>query len=409
MHESSKTLENRSNFVLQKRFFPFFLTQCSGAFNDNLYKNLMVLLVTFNAQRYTTLDPALVANLAAGLFILPYVLFSAPAGQLADAMNKARIMRGVKIAEIGIMGLASAGFFLHSLPLLLGALFLMGVHSTVFGPVKYAVLPQVLSERELLGGNAWVEMGTFVSILLGTLAAGYMSTHGDQPELLSLSIVMTAVLGFVFSSAIPDTGEPKARPALSFHPGATRRLIRQTKNQTRVWHSVVAISWFWLMGSVLLAQLPAIVKDILQLGSNEVTGLLAAFSVSVGVGSLLCEKLLRGEVKLAIVPWAGAGISAFSIHLGLSNAQWAMLDLSLIGIFSGLFIVPLYTLIQKESPRDTTSSAIAANNIMNAFYMVGGAVATIGLLSVGLDALQVVAVSGVLNIVFLVWWVRRLG
>nr|MCE2680316.1 MFS transporter [Burkholderiales bacterium] len=298
---------------------------------------------------------------------------------------------------------------LHSLPLLLGALFLMGIHSTVFGPVKYAVLPQVLSERELLGGNAWVEMGTFVSILLGTLAAGYMSTHGDQPELLSLSIVMTAVLGFLFSSAIPDTGEPKARPALSFHPGATRRLIQQTKNQRRVWHSVVAISWFWLMGSVLLAQLPAIVKEILQLGSNEVTGLLAAFSVSVGVGSLLCEKLLRGEVKLGIVPWAGAGISVFSIHLGLSNAQWAMLDLSLIGICSGLFIVPLYTLVQKESPRDATSSAIAANNIMNAFYMVGGAVATIGLLSVGLNALQVVVVSGVLNIVFLVWWVRRLG
>ncbi len=409
MREHLTTLENRSSFVFQKRFFPFFLTQCSGAFNDNLYKNLMVLLVTFNAQRYTSLDPALVANLAAGLFILPYVLFSAPAGQLADAMNKASIMRGVKIAEIGIMLVASLGFYLHSLSLLLGALFLMGIHSTVFGPVKYAVLPQVLSERELLGGNAWVEMGTFVSILLGTLAAGYMSTHGDQPELLSLSIVMTAVLGFLFSSAIPDTGEPKARPALSFHPGATRRLIQQTKNQTRVWHSVVAISWFWLMGSVLLAQLPAIVKDILQLGSNEVTGLLAAFSVSVGVGSLLCEKLLRGEVKLAIVPWAGAGISAFSIHLGLSNAQWAMLDLSLIGIFSGLFIVPLYTLVQKESPRDATSSAIAANNIMNAFYMVAGAVATIGLLSVGFNALQVVAVSGVLNIVFLVWWVRRLG
>ena len=366
----------------------------------------MVLLVTFNAQRYTSLDPALVANLAAGLFILPYVLFSAPAGQLADVMNKARIMRSVKIAEIGIMGLASAGFFLHSLPLLLAALFLMGVHSTVFGPVKYAVLPQVLSDRELLAGNAWVEMGTFVSILSGTLAAGYMSTHGEQPELLSLSIVFTAVLGFLFSSAIPDTGEPDVRLSLSFHPRATRRLIQQTRRQARVWHSVIAISWFWLMGSVLLAQLPAIVKDVLRLGSNEVTGLLAAFSISVGVGSLLCEKILRGEVNLKIVPWAGVGISVFSLHLGLSGANWAMLDLSLIGIFSGLFIVPLYTLVQKESPRQTTSSAIAANNIMNALFMVGGAVGTIGLLGLGLGALDVVVVSGVLNIVFLFGWVR---
>jgi len=405
MRESSKTLEKRSSFVLQKRFFPFFLTQCSGAFNDNLYKNLMVLLVTFNAQRYTDLDPALVSNMAAGLFILPYVLFSAPAGQLADAMNKAKVMRGVKLAEIAIMLFASVGFFLHSLPVLLVALFMMGVHSTMFGPVKYAVLPQVLSDRELLAGNAWVEMGTFVSILLGTLAAGYMSTHGDHPALLALSIVFTAVLGFLFSFAIPDTGEPRVFPALSFHPKATRRLIQETKTTSRVWHSIIAISWFWLMGSVLLAQLPAIVKDILKLGADEVTTLLAAFSISEGVGSLLCERILHGVVNLKIVPWAGVGISLFSLHLGLSGAHWAVLDLSLIGVCSGLFIVPLYTLLQQESPRDATSSAIAANNIMNAFYMVGGAVGTIALLSLGLNALDVVVVSGVLNIFFLVWWV----
>lgn len=396
----------RSPLLLQKRFAGFFWTQCSGAFNDNLFKNLLVLLVTFNAARYTDLSPALVANLAAGLFILPFVLFSAVAGQLADAMDKVRIMRAVKLAEIAIMLVASAGFYLHSLGILLAALFLMGVHSTVFGPVKYSLLPHVLRQQELLSGNAWVEMGTFVSILLGTLAAGYMTQHGDEPLYLSLAVVGTAIVGFAVSLRIPPMGGHTQWPAVSWHPGATRRLVVHLRAQRSVWHGIVAISWFWLMGSLLLAQLPAIVKDVLQRDAEEVTTLLAVFSVSVGAGSLLCERLMRGTVRLNGVVWAGLGISVGVLHLWWSDAQWAAADLFFVGVCSGLFVVPLYTLIQRDSPLEQTSRAIAVNNILNAVFMVGGALSAMVLLSVGMNALQLLACSAMLNVVFVLWWWR---
>ena len=256
----------RSQFTLlaQRRFGPFFATQLAGAFNDSFLKQLVILLVTFHAADYTTLSAGLVANLAAGLFILPFVLFSAYAGQLADRFDKARIIRGVKLAEVAIMGIACAGFYLHSLPLLLLSVFAMGCHSTFFGPVKYSLLPRVLVKDELTGGNGLLEMGTFLSILGGTLVAGVLAAVTTDPLWLSVALVAVAGAGLFSSLFIPATGE--AAPDLKLHFSVVSETIATLKLAHRegvgVWNSLLAISWFWFIGAVVLSQIPALGKDV---------------------------------------------------------------------------------------------------------------------------------------------------
>jgi len=409
-------VSSQSGLLRSRRFLPLFLTQFLGAFNDNIFKNALVVLLTFQAARWTSLDPAVLANLAAGVFILPFFLFSATAGQLADKFDKAGLARLVKLLEIGIMLVAGLGFWLGSLGWLFTALFLLGLQSTLFGPVKYALLPQHLRPEELLGGNALVEAGTFVSILLGTLAGGLLAV--GHPMFIAGVGLLVALAGYLTSRAIPPA--PAPAPGLKIHPnplGETWRNIGFARQNRTVFLSILGISWFWFFGALFLAQFPVYAKDVLGGSESTVTLLLATFTVGVGLGSLACEKLSGRRVEIGLVPFGSIGLTLFALDLALASPQalpaqaplalmqligqmttWRVLaDLALIGLFGGFFIVPLYALVQMRSPEDCRARIIAANNIMNALFMVVGAVLAAGLLAAGLTIPMLFAVAALVN------------
>ena len=402
--------------LAQRRFLPFFGAQALGAFNDNVYKNVLVILATYHAARYTTLEPQLLTNVAAGLFILPYVLFSGIAGQLADRYDKALVLKAVKAAEIAIMAIAGLGFATHSIEVLLAALFLMGVHSTFFAPAKYGLLPEVLEEAELVGGNALVEMGTFVAILLGTLAAGLLAAEANA-GLIVIALIAIATAGFASSLAIPRLGPAAPSLRVDWRPWtSTWDNLRAARESRTVFLSILGISWFWFYGALVLAQLPLYTKDVLGGGEQVVTLLLVAFSAGVGVGSLLCEKLSGHKVEIGLVPFGSIGLTVFAIDLyfatpaGVSApaleavqfirrpGSWrVLLDLALIGVFGGFFIVPLYALVQQRSRREVMSRVIGANSILNAVFMVAAAGLAAAALSAGLTIPQLLLATGVLN------------
>ena len=393
------------NLLATRRFAPFFVTQFLGAFNDNLFKNALVVLLTFHAASWTTMAPELLANLAAGVFILPFFLFSASAGQLADKYDKALLSRLVKVLEMLIMGVAALGFFMHSLSILLGALFLLGLHSTLFGPVKYAILPQHLREDELVGGNALVESGTFVAILLGTLAGGLLAGVGGHPGWVAFAGLLVAALGFAASCRIPAAPAPVPDLKVNLNPfSETWRNIGFARRERVVFLSILGISWFWLYGALFLAQFPVYAKNVLGGDETSVTLLLATFTVGIGLGSMLCEKLSGKHVEIGLVPFGSIGLTVFGVDLlfaspaslppgaplaiGALLAQpeiWRVLfDLFALGLFGGFFIVPLYVLIQLRSASEHRARIIAANNILNALFMVVGALSAGGLLGGGM-------------------------
>lgn len=401
----------------ERRFAPFFTTQFLGAFNDNLFKNALVVLLTFQAASWTALDPGILANLAAGIFILPFFLFSATAGQLADKYDKAYLSRLVKLLEIGIMVLAGIGFALHSLPLLLAALFLLGCHSTLFGPVKYAILPQHLHQDELVGGNALVEAGTFVAILVGTLAGGLLAGAG-HPLWVALAGLLVAVAGYFSSRAIPPAPAPE--PGLYINPNPfteTWRNVGFAKENRTVFLSILGISWFWLYGALFLAQFPAYARNVLGGGESAVTLLLATFTVGIGLGSLLCERLSAKQVEIGLVPFGSIGLTLFGLDLAWASpavlpagAPLAFADLLaapgtlrvllalfMLGVFGGFFIVPLYALVQLRSAPGHRARIIAANNILNALFMVAGALGAAALLSGGLSIPQLFLAAALVN------------
>ena len=399
-----------------RRFLPLFITQFLGAFNDNTFKNALVVLLTYQAAQWTTISPGILANLAAGIFILPFFLFSATAGQLADKYDKSRLARLVKILEIFIMLVAGVGFVLHSLGWLLLALFLLGLHSTIFGPVKYALLPQHLRADELLGGNALIEAGTFVSILLGILAGGLLAGTGN-PSVIAGAGLAVAVTGYFSSRAIPLA--PPPQPELPIHPNPlseTWRNIGFARQNRSVFLSILGISWFWLFGALFLAQFPAYAKTVLGGDEAAVTLLLATFTIGVGLGSMACERLSGHRVEIGLVPLGSIGLTLFGLDLSLASpgsipattltvgqllgvaSTWHVLaDLLLIGIFGGFFIVPLYALVQMRSAEDYRARIIAANNIMNALFMVAGSLAAAGLLAVGLSIPALFALAALVN------------
>ena len=275
-----------------RRFAPLFGTQFLGAFNDNLYKNALIVLLTFQSAQWTTLAPELLANLAAGIFILPFFLFSATAGQLADKYDKALIARLTKLLEVAIMAVAAAGFWLHSLPVLMTALFLLGLQAALFGPVKFAILPQHLHPDELVGGNALIEAGTFVAILVGTLAGGLLAGAVAQPMWIAVGGLLVAVLGYLTSRDIPPAPAPDPGLKINLNPiTETWHNINFARSNRTVFLSILGISWFWLYGALFLAQFPAYTKNVLGGGEATVTMLLAIFTVGIGLGSLLCERL----------------------------------------------------------------------------------------------------------------------
>ena len=412
-------MENKSQFrlLLERRFGPFFLTQLLGAFNDNVYKNSLVILVAYHATTYSSLDPNLLTNVAAGVFILPFVLFSASAGQIADKFEKSAIIRIIKAVEIGIMAIAAAGLLLESLPLLFAALFLLGLHSTFFGPVKYAILPQALTSAELIGGNGLVEMGTFVAILAGTLVAGVLVALDSGIGLVSTLILIISVLGFLASVAIPKAPAAAASLTFDWNPfRETWKNLRFAKGNRTVFLSLLGISWFWFYGALFLSQFPNYSKVVLGGNEHVVTLLLALFSVGVAVGSLLCERLSGHKVEIGLVPFGSIGLSVFAVDLffvtpaGVSHTAlgaWQFmtqpgalrvaLDLFLIGMFGGFYIVPLYALIQTRCQASHRSRVIAANNILNALFMVVAAGLAVLALSAGLTIPQLLLLTGVLN------------
>jgi len=402
----------------QRRYLPFFIAQAFGAFNDNVYKNVLVILATYQAASYTDIDPALLTNLAGGLFILPYVLFSGIAGELADRYDKALVLKIVKAAEIPVMALAGLGFVLHDIAILLAALFLMGMQSTFFAPAKYGILPEVLHETELVGGNALLESGTFLAILIGTLTAGILATRGDLSAIIS-AILVIATFGFVVSLAIPKRAP--AAPSLR----VDWRLWKSTWDNIRVayesrvvFQSLLGASWFWFYGALILAQLPLLSKTVFGGNEEVVTTMLVVFSIGIGAGSLLCERLSGHKVELGLVPFGSIGLTLFAVDLYFASpaapsptelgamqflaqaGAWRVLfDLGMIGVFGGFFVVPLYALIQQRAPREATSRVIAANNILNAVFIVAAALFGAMLLKLGLTIPELLLVTGILNVV----------
>ena len=406
------------DLLRQRRFAPFFWTQFLGAANDNVYKNALVIFVAFHAGSMTAMDPDTLVNLAGAVFIAPFMLLSATGGQLADKFEKSRLIRAIKLLEIAIMLVGFAGFWLRDLVLLFAALALLGVHSTLFGPVKYAILPQKLAPEELVGGNGLVEMGTFVAILLGTIAGGLavgIEPHG--PLYAGALAIAIAIAGWWTSRAIPAT--PAVDPALAFgwNPFAeTWRNLRFASRNRVVWLSMMGISWFWFYGAVFLAQFAGYSRD--HRGGNEtvVTVLLALFSVGIGAGSLLCERMSRRRVELGLVPFGSIGLTLFAIDLWFASrglrsdaiagfgaflaqpAHWRVaFDLVAIGMFGGFYIVPLYALIQERSAPTHRSRIIAANNILNALFIVAAAILAIALLRAGLTIPDLFLVTGLMN------------
>lgn len=406
------------HLVGKRRFGPFFATQFLGAFNDNLFKNALLILITFQAGSVAGMSTNTLVNLGQVLFILPFFLFSAAAGFMADRAEKSSLIRRIKALEIAIMLLAAAAFALDSVPLLLAVLFLMGTQSAFFGPVKYAILPQHLAEHELVGGNGVVEMGTFLAILLGTVVAGVLIALGAiGTTLVSALIVVLAVLGWLTSRAIPvapalsDT--PLVKPAFGM---ALVSILRDTKTNRTVFNAILGISWFWFYGLAFLTQLPNLTK--LHLGGDEtvVTLLLTLFSLGIGVGSLLCERMSGRLVEIGLVPFGAIGLTYFGFDLYLAipeatqvvqrplgefladSSQWrALFDLFAMAVFGGFYIVPLYALVQLRSPVDKRSRIIAGNNVLNALFMVVSALTAIVLLGAGLSIPQLFLVVALMT------------
>ncbi|MDR2925734.1 MAG: MFS transporter [Azoarcus sp.] len=392
---SSNQSGQHSQFSLlrERRFWPLFVTQFLGAFNDNAYKNALLVLLTFGAASWTNMRLEVLTNLAAGLFILPFFLFSGTAGQLADKFDKAWLARWVKALEILIVMLAGAGFWLQNLSILLAALFLLGLQSTLFGPLKYAILPQHLRADELVGGNALVEAGTFISILLGTLTGGLLAgQEGGIAWIVGICLVVASG-GFFASRKIPPASAPAPELKISLNPAKeTFHCVNLARQERSVFQSILGISWFWAYGALLLTQFPAYAKDVLGGKESLVTVLLAVFSVGIGAGSLICEKLTRRRgkaVEPGLVPIGALGMTVFGLDLALGSpgsasgalqplaemvhrpSTWRVFfDLLMLGGFGGLYCVPLYALVQQRSQAEYRARIIAANNILNSLFMV---------------------------------------
>jgi 1-acyl-sn-glycerol-3-phosphate acyltransferase len=410
----------QETLLQSRRFGPLFWTQFLGAFNDNLFKNAIVVLLAFRVASVSSKEAADVwVNLAAGVFILPFFLFSATAGQLADKFDKARLIRWVKAAEIGVMSLGAVAFFVDSSPLLLVVLFLMGVQSSVFGPVKYSILPQHLRDDELVSGNGLIEMGTFVAILVGTIAGGLvMGIEGWGPGLISAGILLVAVAGFAASKRIPSAPSSVPELRLDRNPVTpTWRMMKFARKDKSVFLSILGISWFWFYGALFLAQFPGYARDVLGGDETVITVLLAAFSIGIGVGSMLCNRLSGKAIEIGLVPLGALGLSVFAAALvlitpaapavGLGAAElltsWPHLavlgSLVAIGVSGGLYIVPLYALVQHRSEPSERSRVMAANNILNALFMVGSAGLAIGMRALGFETMHILATAAVLNLI----------
>jgi MFS family permease len=407
-----------------RRFLPLFLTQFLGAFNDNVYKNALVILIIFQGSSLYGIDTNIIVTLSAGIFILPFFLFSATAGQLADYYEKSQIIRRVKILEIVIMSLAIIGFYYQNILFLIILLFLMGTQSTLFGPLKYSILPQHLAAEELTGANGVISMGTFLAILLGTILGGIVvSIPNNGPLIIACIVIILAILGFLTSRYIPEAPTTETHIKINWNiTTQTIKMMRYALENKSVLIAIIAISWFWFIGATYLSQVPAYSKYILGSNNEVVTLLLTMFSIGIGLGSMLCERMSNGRIEPGLVPLGAIGIIIFSIDiyfaslhfiaLSLPEAQmnamqfleiagsWrVLLDLALIGLFGGFYIVPLNAMVQKRSKPNHRARVIAANNILNALFMVISALSTVAVLQIGFTIAEIFLSLGILTVI----------
>jgi 1-acyl-sn-glycerol-3-phosphate acyltransferase len=415
-----------SSVLKTRGFLPFYCTQLLGAFNDNLFKNALVILVSAKGLTLMGLSPAIVITLISGLFILPFFVFSAFAGQLADKYPKTRIIHIVKLAEVFIMLLGAVGFWTESLLLLIAGVFLMGVHSTFFGPVKYSILPQILRDEELIQGNAWVETGTFLAILAGTILGGFLIILPQGWMLVSIATVITSVLGWLMSLKVPRLAP--AEPSLDISWNVmkpTFEVLRMTREKRAVFLSILGISWFWFFGAALLQLFPTYVKDSLNGSEAIITLMLACFCTGIALGSILVEKISGRNLELALVPVGSIGMTLFTLDLAwmpmtpnapldlatfLRSGQGLriMFDLLAMSICGGFFTVPLYTMIQQRVEKARQSRVVGGNNILNSLFMAVASIMLAILLSLKLTVPQIFAVLAALNAAVAIYIYRLL-
>lgn len=414
-------MASQFSLLRQRRFAPFFGAQFLGAFNDNLFKTALVTVITFDTLNWTTLDAGFLNNLIAGLFILPFLLLSATAGQIADKLDKTMLMRVTKLMEIAIMAVAAVGWFTHSLWLLVAAVVGMGLHSTLFGPIKHAYLPQHLQQHELIGGNGMVQMGTFVGILTGQLLGAAMMSFSiaSETHLIAWFGIAVAVIGWLCTQAVPTA--PAADPGLVIARNPFSEMVRNLQfsaSHRAVFMAMLANSWFWFYGAMLLAQFPVFARDVLH-GAPEVFAiLLTAFSLGIGAGSLSCERLSGGQVHLGLVPLGALGLTLFGVDLYwastgpmpsllvakdlLFGGQLRVLvDCFLLGLSGGIYVVPLFALIQTRAERSHLSRTIGGMNILNALFMVIAALTAMALLAAGLSVPEIFLFTALLNLAML--------
>ncbi len=420
---------NQFSLLKQRRFLPFFLTQSLNAFNDNVFKQALIALITFGALALNDEQRKIFTQVAAGLFILPFFLFSGISGQLSDKLDKAKIAVWVKAAEIVIMGIGAVGFFTQNIYLLLAMLFMMGVHSTVFGPLKYGILPQVLKPNELTGGNGLVEMATFLAILTGTIA-GTTLVLRQSTEVAHLGAILIAavsiglaVIGWLTARAIPTVTAPDPALKVNWNPiTSTWHNLQDLRGNRTVLLSCLGISWFWFFGTIYFTQLASYAKETLGGQEGAYNVLLAVFSVGSAIGAVLCEVLSKKRLEIGLVPFGAFGMTIFSVGLYFScpealgskdlNVQqflaqpqvWKVMTwMLLMAISSGLFIVPLFALVQSRSSVEKRSRIIAANNILNAAFMVTASLLTVLLLKLRFNIPQILLITAILNLIVAIY------
>ena len=410
---------NQFALLKARRFLPLFVTQALGALNDNIFKNALTILLIFRIADVAGVNGQVLAAASAGVFILPFFLFSATAGQIADKFDKAAVIRRIKLAEVAVMTLGAIGLWIGNVTLLMSVLFLMGAQSAFFGPVKYSILPAHLKKDELISGNAFIEAGTFLSILAGTIAGGLMVSFDSGATVVAVTVVVLALLGFLSSLQIPQAAA--CSPDLRINSNIlaeTWSAVAKVRTQPDIFRTILGISWFWLVGATFLSLFPAMAKDVLSGDETLVTLLLALFVVGISIGSLLCNRLLKGEVTPKYVPFAAIGMTLFiadfcfaisgftpsasgPIHaasfMESPGSLRILFDLGAIAVCGGLFIVPLYAILQHRSSDEDRSRVIAANNIVNALFMTVGAAAVTGLLAINEDIPLILTVVAVLN------------
>ena len=426
-------MKNNEHLLSTRRFLPMFITQFFGALNDNVYKQALLLVITYGWINQQAADVSTLNNLAALLFILPYFIFSATAGQIADKFERSQLIRGIKILEIVIMLIGSAGFLLGNLGLLLLALFMMGTHSTFFGPIKYAILPEILKPNELMSGNALFQSGTSIAILIGMILGGAVISMSQGHLIwISLTVVVIAVLGYFSSRFIlkQKVSSPELKIDWNFFRTSFQTL-KYAKSLPLIFMILLGNSWYWFYGATYLTQIPQLTQQNLHASENVVSLLLTFFSVGIGVGSLLCRRIGGSEVNIKMVPIGAIGLTLFAFYLALSLAfvpertgammnvadmfnhgaiyYHVMLAVTLLGISGGFYIVPLYAMMQAYSPRSHRARVVAANNILNAVFMVSSAIFSIIILSVlKIDIKILFSITAVLSAGFTLWLLYRL-